>query len=252
MKRVWAMVVVLLLGLGLTGCRAYADEAREKDAPEDSPAWVQALPEAEQARQLFVVAGVGQSTAMVSLHEKDESGARKQILSTPGFIGKYGLGKEAEGDGKTPVGTFTFNRAFGIAEDPGCAIAYQQVTQEDYWSCDQREGYHYNELVSLRDLPDLNTADSEHIADFTHEYQYCLNISYNAEGTPGLGSAIFLHCLGTFKPFTGGCVAIPQEQMLTVMRHVQPDCVVVIDSMERLGPEIWKGWGFDQTPPADQ
>ena len=90
-------------------------------------------------------------------------------------------------------------------------------------------------LFKMTDYPDLNLDDSEHIMDYTYQYQYCLNISYNADGTPGLGSAIFLHCLGDRKPYTGGCVAIPMEQMYFVMQHVSPDCVVVIDTLENLG-----------------
>ena len=73
---------------------------------------------------------------------------------------------------------------------------------------------------------------------YPYEYQYCLNISYNADGTPYAGSAIFLHCLGDRKPRTGGCVAIPMDQMYFVMQHVSPDCVVVIDSMENLGADF--------------
>jgi L,D-peptidoglycan transpeptidase YkuD (ErfK/YbiS/YcfS/YnhG family) len=156
-------------------------------------------------------------------------------MSTPGYIGKEGLGKTKEGDGKTPVGTFFFNRAFGIAEDPGCAIPYVQADEDTYWSGDIREGMHYNELVSLKDYPDLDLENSEHIFDYQYQYQYCLNISYNEECTPGLGSAIFLHSFGDRKPYTGGCVAIPIEQMYFVMQHVSPDCVVVIDSLENLG-----------------
>ena len=51
----------------------------------------------------------------------------------------------------------------------------------------------------------------------------------------GAGSAIFLHCLGPNKPFTGGCVAIPENQMKIVMQNVKPDCKVVIDSLDHLG-----------------
>ena len=99
-------------------------------------------------------------------------------------------------------------------------------------------------MVSIKDLPDLNTEDSEHIVDYTYQYQYCLNISYNEEGTPGLGSAIFLHCLGPQKPYTGGCVAIPKDQMVTVMKNVREDCTVVIGSLENLIPELWDEWGL--------
>ena len=203
---------------------------------QDSPEWVTKLDAAKDAKQLFVVAGYERSTAWISMHEKDADGNWKMIMSTPGFIGKEGLGKTKEGDGMTPVGTFRFNKAFGIADDPGCAIAYTKVDDDTYWSGDN--DIQYNQMVSIKDYPDLNTDDSEHIVDYQYEYQYCMNISYNEEGTPRKGSAIFLHCLGDRKPRTGGCVAIPEEQMYFVMQHVDPDCVVVIDSMENFGAEF--------------
>ena len=105
-------------------------------------------------------------------------------------------------------------------------------------------------MVSIGDYPDLNTEDSEHIVDYMNEYQYCLNISYNADGTPGLGSAIFLHCFGPIKPYTGGCVAIPKDKMTTVMQNVQEDCVVVIDSLCTLSPATWNKLGLQ--PPAEE
>ena len=179
---------------------------------EDSPEWVSSLDEAKDANQLFIVAGIGPTTAYVSMHQKDEDGNWKQVMTTPGYIGKYGLGKTKEGDAMTPIGVFHFN------------------------------GYHYNEMVSIKDYPDLNTEDSEHIVEYVNQYQYCLNISWNEDGTPGAGSAIFLHCLGPAKPYTGGCVAIPKNQMIKVMQNVQPDCVVLIDSLKVISPEQWEEW----------
>ena len=164
------------------------------------------------------------------------------VMTTPGFVGKNGIGKACEGDAKTPVGVFHFNRAFGIADDPGCAIPYIKADHDTYWSGDPREGFRYNELVSLKDLPglDVESGDSEHIIDYIYQYQYCLNISYNEEGTPNLGSAIFLHCFGPVKPFTGGCVAIPEDHMRFVMQHIDANTVVVIDTYEALsGSADW-------------
>lgn len=204
----------------------------------DSPNWVTNLPQAKRASQLFVIAAHEKTTAWISLHEKDENGNWKMIMTTPGFIGKNGLGKTKEGDGKTPVGEFSFNRAFGINDDPGCAIPYVKVDDDKYWSGDSRDGMHYNELVDIKDYPELNIDDSEHIIDYKYEYRYCLNISYNDTGTAGAGSAIFLHCFGNRKPYTGGCVAIPMEKMRFVMEHVSPDCVVVIDTLENMGGEF--------------
>ncbi len=255
MKRTITIILALtLLAAMLAGCAgkqetntAEKTEAKTEttDAPlPDSPEWIAALGEEKGAKQLFVVAGIGLTTAYISMHEKDTEGNWKELMSTPGFIGKKGLGKTREGDALSPVGTFGFNAAFGIADDPGCAIPYRKVTADDYWSGDMREGYGYNTMVSIRDLPDLNTDDSEHIVDYTSQYQYCLNISYNDACIPNVGSAIFLHCFGKVKPYTGGCVAIPQSCMEQVMKLVSPDCVVVIDSLKVLSPETWEEFGL--------
>ncbi|MBQ9624654.1 MAG: L,D-transpeptidase family protein [Clostridia bacterium] len=207
----------------------------------ESPEWIKNLPQASKAEQLFVVAAREKTTAWISMHQKDKDGNWKMIMSTPGFIGREGIGKTKEGDGKTPTGVFTFDRAFGIAEDPGCAIPYVRADENIYWSGDIREGMRYNELVNIKELPELDTSSSEQIAAYPFEYQYCLNISYNAEKKASLGSAIFLHCFGERNPSTGGCVAIPEEQMYYVMRNVSPNCVVIIDTMENLSKQDGTG-----------
>ena len=207
-----------------------------------SPDWVGKLDAAKTAEQMLIVAAFSEDAtdAWVSLHEKQSDGSWHMTMTSPGFIGKNGLGKTKEGDLKTPVGEFRFNRAFGIADDPGCAIPYVKVDNDTYWSVDMREGYHYNELVSVKDLPGLNLEDSEHIIDFPYHYQYCLNISYNPEGTPNVGSAIFLHCYGPAKPFTGGCVSIMEDQMRFVMQKVNDKTAVVINTFDALsGGESW-------------
>ncbi len=209
-----------------------------------SPEWVYKLDKAQTAEQLFIISAVGKTTAYISMHEKDADGNWNQIITTPGFIGKNGLGKTKEGDGKTPVGVFTFNYAFGIADDPGCAIKYKKVTEDDYWSGDLREGHKYNEMVSINDIPDLDTENSEHIVDYDVHYQYCLNISYNDICEVGKGSAIFLHCLAPQKPYTGGCVAIPKDMMIKVMRNVKENCVVIIDDLKNISPETYEEWGL--------
>ncbi|MBO4924839.1 MAG: hypothetical protein J5472_00015 [Clostridia bacterium] len=240
------MLFLLALLLLLTGA-AFAEEDgglyAAAQAPAPSPEWVTALPAAQDAAvtQLFVVAGIGQdlTTASISMHQRDENGQWIQILSTPGFVGKRGLCPDAdhkEGCAQTPIGVYHFNKAFGIAPDPGCAIPYIQADDNTYWSGDPDR--QYNQMVDIRDVPDLVMDDSEHIMDYLYQYQYCLNISFNEEGAPGRGSAIFLHCFGPLKPWTGGCVAIPEYAMIRVMRSVQPDCVVVIDTLEALGGSL--------------
>lgn len=237
MKKMIAFV--LALATLLCGLTALADDGLHADIQPvaDSPEWVTKLPAAQDAQQLFVVAAMAmdRTTASISMHQKDADGNWKQILSTPGFVGKNGLCLDAdhvEGCGQTPVGVYHFNKAFGIAADPGCAIPYVQVDDDTYWSGDP--DYHYNEMVDIKDYAGLAMDDSEHIVDYEYQYQYCLNISFNEDGTPGRGSAIFLHCFGPTKPYTGGCVAMPENIMKLVMQNVREDCVVVIDTLENM------------------
>ena len=236
MKKVFAVLLAVLVLASFSVVSAAKQEA--------SPDWVTKLPQAKTAKQLFVVAGVGKTTAWVSMHEKDADGNWRVLMTTPGFLGKEGMDKTKEGDAKTPNGTFHFTAAFGIAPDPGCAIPYTQVDKNIYWSGDDRPGMKYNQMIDVRELPGLDTESSEHIMDYNPHYTYCMNISYNEEGTPGLGSAIFLHCFGPAKPYTGGCVSLPEAKMRFVMRHVRPDCVVVIDHLKNLSPETAAAWGI--------
>lgn len=209
----------------------YASQQRVTDSPE----WVEALPQAQEAdvTQLFIVSAqaMDKTTATITMHERNADGSWSQILSTPGYVGKNGLCEDAdrvEGCGQTPVGVYHFNAAFGIAADPGCQMDYVQVDEDTWWSGDFN--YKYNEMVTLSEHPELDQDNSEHIVDYDYQYQYCLNISFNEDGTPGRGSAIFLHCLGPQNPYTGGCVAIPENIMRQVMQNVREDCVVVIDT----------------------
>ncbi len=241
MKKWTTLFLVLMMGLMIGMHAAAAEEENALYAAvqreTDSPAWVAALPQAQDAEQLFVVAGLGmdKTTATISMHRKDENGNWKQILSTPGFVGKNGLCLDEdhkEGCAQTPVGVYHFNKAFGIADDPGCALPYVKVDDNTWWSGDPER--QYNQMVDIREVPELALDDSEHIVDYEYQYQYCLNISFNEDGTPGRGSAIFLHCFGPLKPYTGGCVAIPENIMKQVMQNVREDCVVVIDTMENM------------------
>ena len=187
--------------------------------------------------QMIVVAGVQGSDAWISMHEKNSLGEWEQIMTTPGFVGKDGLDKVKEGDNRTPVGTFKFDCAFGIAPDPGCVIPYVQLNEYHYWSGDRN--FKYNQLVDVREAPaNFNKAASEHLIDYNPQYLYALNISYNAECTPDKGSALYLRCFEPAKPYTGGSVMIPEDKMLFVMQHVRPDCVCVIDSLEKLGGKL--------------
>ncbi|MBS7263211.1 MAG: L,D-transpeptidase family protein [Eubacteriales bacterium] len=240
MKRVCVAFCAAVFIIGtlcvLNGCAPKPEEPYfVKQERRDSPAWVAALDAAKDADQLIVVAGVDKTTAYITMHEKNAQGKWQQIIATPGFIGKDGLGEANINDAYTPVGTFTIDKAFGLAENPGCQMDYVKVDDTYYWSGDDREGRHFNELVSTRDVPDLDVENSEHIAEYDFAYQYVLNMGYNSECVTEKGFAFFFHSFRVNRTYTGGCVAVPESVMKFVMQHVRPGCRITIDSLERFG-----------------
>lgn len=204
----------------------------------DSPEWFKKLDAAKDCEQLIVVAGVGETTCYVSMHEKDADGNWKMILQAPGYVGLEGMGKADSYHATTPIGTFTIDKAFGIADDPGCQMEYTKVTEDDYWSGDMREGMHFNEFININDVPALDKDSSEHLIDYTYEYTYCLNMGYNSECVPGEGSCFFFHCMSLVKPYTGGCVAVNEAVMRLIMQKVRDGCKITINKAETLGIDL--------------
>lgn len=234
--------LALCLVVGLATCVVGNEPAREKEATEavgiiDTESsevvseivvssWVAELQVAQSTNQIIVVAADGNS-ATVSMHNKNQDGTWTEVLSTDGKIGRNGIGKTKEGDGKTPTGVYRFMFGFGNMPDPGTALPYTQVDSSYYWVDDSESAY-YNQFVSTDNVTkDWDSA--EHIASVNKSYNYVLALDYNADCVPGAGSAIFMHC----QPTGGaGCIAVPEDKMIEIMKNVQDGCVVIIDSVE--------------------
>ena len=75
---------------------------------------------------------------------------------------------------------------------------------------------------------------SEYLFRYKTSYKYSMAIDFNTNPVVyGKGSAIFLHCQ-TKNKFTAGCVAIPEEAMITVMKNVKAGCVVIMDTSKNI------------------
>lgn len=231
-----AAIAALSAAVLLSGCKQTAGTYFTQQEARESPAWVTSLDAAAGANQMIVVAGVDKTTAYITMHRKDSNGTWQQIIASPGYIGRDGLGEANINDCYTPVGTFTVGRAFGLADDPGCKLDYLKVDDSYYWSGDPEN--HFNELVSIKDAPNLDTENSEHIADYDYAYQYVLDMGYNTGCEVEKGFAFFFHSFRVNRTYTGGCVAVPEDVMRFIMQHVEPGCVFVIDSLENFGGSL--------------
>lgn len=187
----------------------------------------------------MIVVSVSNEGARLCFYEKvieDDNdkgnGNWELVLETEALIGRNGLGKTKEGDGKTPVGVFRFTNAFGILENPGTKMKYIQVDENHYWVDDGNSKY-YNQLISIDEVK-KDWESAEHIMEYEESYHYVLATSYNVECVPGAGSAVFLHCTSEAAEATAGCVAIPEVYMKKIMEMVDEDCVLVIDTTDNV------------------
>ena len=146
-----------------------------------------------------------------------QDGKYVPIFNCPAVIGQNGPGKHAEGDSKTPLGTWIIGEAYGIAEDPGSIVKYTKITDDMYWCATGSNGKKYNTLLYKSDDPNNDYSEDEHLIDYPIRYKYLLDMGYNKAGAPYAGNAIFLHCWKTPDTPTGGCVAVSEESMVKIL-----------------------------------
>ena len=157
-----------------------------------------------------------------------QEGRYVKVFTCQALVGKNGPGKQSEGDTKTPLGTWTVGEAYGIKADPGSLLPYTQVTDDMYWCATGSNGRKYNTLLYKSDDPDNDYSEDEHLMDYPIRYAYFLDLGYNAAGAPYAGNAIFLHCWKEPDYPTGGCVAVSEEDMVTILRTITPGTSVTI------------------------
>lgn len=156
------------------------------------------------------------SGATLYLLEKNKYNQWHMIMECPAYIGENGLDKTIEGDKKTPRGDFSLSHAMGIKPDPGSIMTYTVITDSMY-VCGDPE--YYNQIIDTAYVAHECGSNSEHLIDYIPQYNYTLYVDYNPQNEYGKGSAIMLHCFGSY-PYTMGCIAIAEENMIKVLQTV--------------------------------
>ncbi len=177
------------------------------------------------SQQMIVVTADQQSsiTGKLSLYTKQNGTWKRQLGPIPVVFGNKGLGKTKEGDGKTPLGTYTLGTAFGSSKQApaGLKVDYRAAGIHDYW-VDAPNSPDYNSWVSYEGDPKERWSSFERL----HHplYQQALVINYNTNPVvAGKGSAIFMHIWrGSNKP-TEGCIAMSREHLSQLLTMIDPD-----------------------------
>ena len=157
----------------------------------------------------------------------------KEFIYTKANIGKNGVtSSKVEGDMKSPIGCFKFNKYFGRANNPDTKMPYIKLNNSLYWVSDPNSS-RYDQMVNIETYTAFDKSKSEHLIEETVAYKYAMNIYYNQNAIPNKGSAIFLHCL-TKSSYTAGCVAISETNMIKVLKKVNKNAMIVIDIKENI------------------
>lgn len=170
--------------------------------------------------------GIANNTADAIFYERSDDGWVNRH-STKAVVGLNGFSDSTyEGDMTTPTGVFSLGLAFGILPDPGTELEWVDVNDCLYWVDDINSTY-YNQLIDIRNVPD-GWSSGEHLISFPGYYDYAVNIEVNP---PYQTSAIFLHCTGAVD-YTGGCVAVPTDDMIWLLKTLRPGSKIAIFKCE--------------------
>jgi L,D-peptidoglycan transpeptidase YkuD (ErfK/YbiS/YcfS/YnhG family) len=176
------------------------------------------------ARQVItVVAPLGGTDAQLQRWTAVPGGWQPVGSAVHAYVGGQGVGPAREGYDGTPAGSFTLTQAFGRYPRPVTALPYFQTDPSDWWAGDSSSPSTYN--THQRCAPGascgFNKSESEQLYYVAGLYNYAVVIACNRHpAVPGKGSAFFLHVQGGSP--TGGCVAVDQSVLLTIMAWLKP------------------------------
>ncbi len=149
-------------------------------------------------------------------------------------VGKNGVNKTKEGDGRAPSGRFSLVDSFGYSGEKASTMKMPyRAMSADAECVDDVASTAYNRIVnqsSARAFTRWNS--SEHMRrDLFHNddlYKWGLVVSYNTEHPVqhgvgnNKGSCIFIHIWRSPLEGTAGCTALSEPDLLTILNWLDP------------------------------
>ncbi|WP_374533200.1 L,D-transpeptidase [Phenylobacterium sp.] len=145
-------------------------------------------------------------------------------------LGKNGVVEAAEkreGDGRSPLGTWTIRRVLYRPDKggpPQTRLPAKALERDDGW-CDDPLDPAYNRAVKLP-----HPASAEQMWRQDDLYDLVCVLAHNDDPpVPGRGSAIFMHLARPDGGPTEGCVALSREDLLDLLAQAQIGDAVAIE-----------------------
>jgi L,D-peptidoglycan transpeptidase YkuD (ErfK/YbiS/YcfS/YnhG family) len=179
-----------------------------------------------------------------SKEEWKESGS-----GVPVVLGKKGLGLgrglvglnlgaapiKKEGDDKAPAGIFRLSSAFGYASARSASwvkLPYLALTKEIEGVDDPRSRY-YNKLVDRSRVAKVDWSSAEKMRRNDVLYKWGVVVDHNPAAIAGAGSCIFLHIWKNSASLTAGCTAMPEKDLVRLIRWLDPSRRPILVQMTR-------------------
>jgi D-alanyl-D-alanine dipeptidase len=250
--------ILLFPGLALAMLAALT---HANQLPEASARIRRHIPEFSSARQMILVVSESwdsQSATLRTFERDDTDSAWREVREKiPAIVGRsgmaWGVGAHGrcdsgsrfkrEGDGRSPAGVFRIGRVFGSAsarESRISKMAYLPVTSTTRWVDDPASRY-YNCAVDLARAganKDWNSAEEMLREDGL--YRWGAFIEHNSDGTPGLGSCIFLHIWKADRSGTAGCTSMAPGHVEEILRWLDADKHPLIVQLPADEYQLWR------------
>lgn len=140
-----------------------------------------------------------------------------------------------EGDNKAPAGIFRLASAFGYAPQRAARwvkLPYLALSKQIEGVDDPRSHY-YNQLVDRSKIARVDWRTSEQMLRNDDLYKWGIVVEHNRTAQPGAGSCIFLHVWkGPASP-TAGCTAMPENELVKLLRWLDPAAHPILIQMPR-------------------
>jgi L,D-peptidoglycan transpeptidase YkuD (ErfK/YbiS/YcfS/YnhG family) len=213
-----------------------------------------------RSRQCVVIVAANWNSTTGVLHafeRTNKNGPWKMRRgAVPVVLGKKGLGwglgvtnadhetgpRKREGDNKVPAGVFRLGPAFGYAPAKSAAwvkLRYLPLTENIEGVDDPRSRY-YNKLVDRTKVARVDWRTSEKMLGYGDLYKWGVVVEHNSAALPGAGSCIFLHIWKNSSTATAGCTAMPEKDLVSLIRWLDPAARPMLVQMPRRDYETFQ------------
>jgi L,D-peptidoglycan transpeptidase YkuD (ErfK/YbiS/YcfS/YnhG family) len=174
---------------------------------------------------------------VIQTFEKKNNLWVNKFADIQGTIGKNGFSafqQKREGDNTSPTGIFDLGPVFGYSENVATKMDYRQATDQDFW-IDDPQSDDYNKWVTMKSPPTVSHENMKRNDDL---YKLGIVVQYNTKQVvKGNGSAIFVHIQRAPGSPTAGCVAMPENNLESIIKWLQPGekPIIVMGTVSELG-----------------